>query len=933
VPVSRPPQPLFNPRLLARRVASFGFPSDLPERQAVVRRWIEMQRAGVLDRMTEVSLHGDFLGDIFRKVLGYCSAADTGGQCWELYAEKHMSAGGGQADAALGFFTAEPPGKIYAPIELKGGHADLDREMARGYTPVDQGWRYLIETPGCRWVLVSNYRETRLYHLDHSQQAYERFLLEEMADEAVFRRFFYLLCRANFLPAKPDGVSVVAELLDDSARAQVEVTDKLYRQYKQLRSQIFAHVTRARPDRDPSLLLEKTQKILDRVLFIAFAEDRGLLPANTIRDAFDHTDPYHSRPRWENFKAVFAWIDRGNGDMQIPAYNGGLFRPDPVLEDLDLPDDLVRGFRALADYDYAEDVSVLVLGHIFEQSISDLEEMRAQAAEAPATAPRAVSKRKREGVFYTPSFVTRYIVERALGTTLAEKKAAAFQKFAPDRQRGEGKRTVALIGAWEAYRDALTGTRILDPACGSGAFLLSAFDYLLHEYELVNAELAALRGGQASLFDLTKTILNNNLYGVDLNPESVEITRLSLWLKTAERGKALTDLDHNIRCGNSVVADPAYDTRAFDWKAAFPEVFADGGFDVALGNPPYVQSGLISALKPHLKTRYSSFNGSADLYVYFYEIGLRLLRAGGRLSYIVTNKWLRAGYGEELRGFFSASDVFEEILDFGHAPIFEEADVFPCIVVVRKPAATPNLNDMGQPGDRPQPAPDSAVKICPVPGEKLPGLNLTQFVSRECYSAPWRRFTNAPWSLEPPAVDALMEKIRRAGVPLKEFIGAAPIYGIKTGLNDAFLIDTPTRDRLVREDPKCAEIIKPYLRGQDIERWTPEWAGLWLILIKSSGDASWPWGLSDAPESTFASTYPSVYRWLKPMEAALRKRLDKGRHWWELRSCANYEGFERPKVIYQEIQFHPCYALDADGYYANNKVFSYPRATRTCSRF
>ena len=185
--------------------------------------------------------------------------------------------------------------------------------------------------------------------------------------------------------------------------------------------------------------------------------------------------------------------------------------------------------------------------------------------------------------------------------------------------------------AWSSFgkrgRTNCTTIRLLDPACGSGAFLIEAFDQLHATYQRSNDRLAELRGHR-TLFDLDKRILENNLYGVDLNEEAIEICRLSLWIKTAERGKVLTSLDHPIRVGNSVVADPAVHPKALDWQAAFPEVFAQGGFDVVVGNPPYVRQELLSDFKPYLQSAYEAYHGMADLYVYFYELGLRAAEAG-----------------------------------------------------------------------------------------------------------------------------------------------------------------------------------------------------------------------------------------------------------------------------------------------------------------
>lgn len=924
--------PLFHPKTLNNALRNFTFPQDLDQRHALVKKWLEPLKAGTLNEIKEVSLHGEFLTDIFQRVLGYVSVISGGGKAWEIHAETTISDGGGSADAALGFFTASAgkkdkiklEGKVIAPIELKGAKEDLDRPPSgRKESAVEQGWRYANYTPDCRWVIVSNYRELRLYYTSKTPAYYERFRLVDLEDIQEFKRFYFIFCRQNFLGVKSDRPSAIDRLLAESNEVQESITKQLYQEYKEIRGQLVKHFRFSGPkdllDRD-RLLIEKAQKTLDRILFIAFCEDKGLLPAKTILQAHDHQDPYNPRPIWENYKAVFRWVDKGNENPPISGYNGGLFEVDPLLdEQLTVPNILCGQIKQLTRYDFDTEVSVDILGRIFEQSVTDLEELKAEATGQEYNQKKG--KRKTQGVFYTPAFITQYIVEVALGSYLKKQEQEIRDRLQLEQisPRATKKRQQAEIQFWETYRDeVLKQTRVIDPACGSGAFLIAAFEYLLREYERVNQALASLEiggkqdaeiVGQRSLFDLNRTILNQNLYGVDLSPESVEITKLSLWLKTAEKGKTLTDLDGNIKVGNSLVDDPEVAERAFNWQAEFPEVFADGGFDVAIGNPPYVRQELLSPIKPYLQKKYQSYDGVADLYAYFYEQGINILKPGGLLSYIVTNKWLRAGYGEPLRRFFVENSVFEEIVDFGHAPIFEDADTFPCIVGLRK-----RLD--------PQVSGEKYVQVCPVPREKLADINLTQYVQQESYPVAWSRFSGDAWSLERPEVEALMEKIQRVGIPLKEFAGVKPYRGILTGFNEAFLIDETTKNRLVKADPKSAEVIKPFLRGRDIKRWSPDWQNLWIILLKSSGDYTWPWSQAEnKAEEVFNQTFPSVYQHLKPLESKLRKRQDKGRYWWELRSCAYYDSFEQPKIIYQEINTFPAYAIDTQGYFANNKVF------------
>ena len=910
--MSAPSHALFHRKTLNIALRGFSFPADLEMRHTKILQWIAALENGTLDEIKEVSLHGSFLNDIFQEVLGYRSVIQGEGKIWEIYAEQTIAAGGGMADGALGFFTAiekskgkvKLAGKIVAPIELKAAKNDLDRPApGRKDSAVDQGWGYANCTPDCRWIIVSNYRELRLYQTTKSKVYYEQFFLRDLQDLDVFKRFYFLLCRHNFLAKSPQGLSVIDELLAKSNEAQEEITKKLYAEYKEVRFNLVKHFqfqgAKNIINRD-AVLIEKAQKTLDRILFIAFCEDRGLLPERTIAKAHDHKDPYNPRPIWENYKAIFRWVDQGNDDPPISGYNGGLFKLDPVLdEQLFVTDLLCSQLKQLTRFDFDTEVSVDILGRIFEQSVTDLEELKAETTGTQYDKKKG--KRKSQGVFYTPAWVTQYIVEVALGGYLKRREEELRENFALENipEKATKKRKEAEIKFWETYRDeVLKNTRVLDPACGSGAFLIAAFDYLLQEYERVNLALAALENtpGQRSLFDLNTSILNNNLYGVDLSAESVEITKLSLWLKTAEMGKPLTDLDHNIKVGNSIVGDLHFAEKAFNWEKEFAEVFADGGFDVVIGNPPYVRQELLSPIKPYLQANYESYDGVADLYTYFYEKGLKLLKKGGLLSYIVTNKWLRAGYGEALRRLFVKEGTIEKIVDFGHAPIFEDADTFPCILAVRKPDFSGNVEE-------------NKVIVCAVPRECLADINLSQYVEENGYKISQSRFTADAWSLEPAEVDELMQKIKRVGITLKDFAGVKPYRGILTGFNDAFYIDEAKKNRLIQADPKCAEIIKPLLRGQDIKRWFPQGNELWIIF---------------AHRDIEIENYPVVQSYLEQYRPQLEARAGK-QLWWQWQaSPAFYKLFEQPKLIYQEIQFHPSYSFDNSAYLTNNKAFILP---------
>jgi len=899
---------LFQKKSLKNALVKFKFPSDLEQRHQIMIKWVEALNSGTLNQVKEISLHGDFLKDIFQNVLGYSSIITGGGKVWEIHAEQTIADGGGSADAAVGFFTATEnnkgkvklQGKVVAPIELKGTKDDLDRPApGRKESAVDQGWRYANYTPDCHWIIVSNYRELRLYHTNKTPAYYEQFLLTNLADFEEFKRFYLLLCRENFLPIK--DVSTIDRLLVTSEEAQEDITKQLYEEYKQVRLNIVKdfrfrfgsklHI----PNRD-QVLIEKAQKTLDRILFIAFCEDRGLLPEKTISKAYNNKDIYHPRPIWENYQAVFRWVDQGNEDPPIPGYNGGLFQHDPILDQLlDIPDSLCGQLQQLTRFDFDSEVSVDILGRIFEQSITDLEELKADVAKQEFD--KKQGKRKKLGVFYTPAYITQYIVEVAIGGYLQKREDELRQRLKIGEFIDTAENQKREIEFWQSYRDeVLVKTRVLDPACGSGAFLIAAFDYFAGQYQRVNDNLRFLKYETLENVELDKTILSNNLFGVDLSPESVEITKLSLWLKTATQGKTLTYLDDNIKIGNSIINDAKITDLPFNWESEFSQVFADGGFDVVIGNPPYIRQELLSPFKPYLQENYQTYDGVADIYIYFYEKGLNLLKPAGIISYIVTNKWLRSGYGESLRRFFCQSSVFEQIIDFGHAPIFEDADTFPCIIAARKSEVSNTDNE------------NKSVLVCAVPRGELKNINLIQYVQNpeNSFTIPWSRFSAHAWSLEPPAVDDLMRKIQRVGVPLKEFAGVKPYYGIKTGFNEAFFIDNATKNKLIQADPKCAEIIKPLLRGQDIKRWIPEWDKVWIIFAHKD---------IDIEQYPVIKQHLEIYR--NKLEARAGKQL-----WWQFQaSPAFYHLFEQPKLIYQVIQFLPQYAFDMSGVYGNDKTF------------
>ncbi|MBZ9983982.1 Eco57I restriction-modification methylase domain-containing protein [Mesorhizobium sp. BR-1-1-8] len=374
--------------------------------------------------------------------------------------------------------------------------------------------------------------------------------------------------------------------------------------------------------------------------------------------------------------------------------------------------------------------------------------------------------------------------------------------------------------------------------------------------------------------------------------------------------------------------DP-FDPNAFapffdgEWMFGVDASAEEGWFDIAFANPPYIRQEKIESFrvndkpviaKAQLKADYKTFAGTADIYVYFYERALRLLKPQGALAFITSNKWYRAGYGKGLREWLSTNARILKIVDFGDAPVFE-AIAYPTILVGTRKAvpSKPGTNETVQ-----------SLNWTPIEGED-PKESVKRFPERfaaEAFAMPQAELSPGGWQLEPQAERDLLARLRRGGVPLGEWCNGRFYRGILTGLNEAFVIDGAKRDELIAADPASAEIIKPFLRGRDVKRWQTEPEDLWLIKIESSTNKQHPWtGLPERKaEAEFAKTRPAIYRWFSEHRQGLTKRYDKGRYFWELRACDYWDAFEEPKIIVPAIVGRSEAAPDIENHYCNNKA-------------
>lgn len=614
------------------------------------------------DKTKEKSIQSLFLQRIFEQILGYPSQL-SGEKKYNLLIEPTTDYDSTEADGALGFFEADLK-KVRAVIELKPANVDLDKKQASrkdNKSPVEQAFSYSYKFDGCKWVIVSNFKEIRLYNSERGINLYQRFSVFDLLDENEFRKFYFIFNRNNLI--SPTEESLIEKLAKETNIREENITKEFYAKYKETRNKLFKYINQDNPQIDKNIILEKTQKIIDRIIFISFCEDLGLLPYNILRNILklaDESFDISEYKLWNQLRGLFHSINIGNENKNINKFNGGLFEDDAVLDSLNIKDEILKELIKISDYDFESELNVNILGHIFEQSISDIEEMKADINELERI--KKEGKRKKEGIYYTPEYITKYIVEQAVGGWLNDKKAELGFNVLPELseedyqfikiKKGKVKansKIEAHIKFWESYRDILQNIKVLDPACGSGAFLIQAFDYLYREGQIVNDELAKLKKGQRQIFDLDKHILTNNIYGVDLNEESVEITKLSLWLKTANKGKELTALDENIKYGNSLIDDSTIaGKKAFNWNEEFKEIMFVGGFDVIIGNPPY-GADLKEKEREYLNSKFKI--GSTDTAILFIKKALLLIKNYGYLGFIIPKTFCFASNYKKIRNY------------------------------------------------------------------------------------------------------------------------------------------------------------------------------------------------------------------------------------------------------------------------------------------
>ena len=640
-----------------------------------------------IQQSKEEQFQEGFLRELFVKVLGYTLNPSPG---YNLITEKKNETNSKKADGAI-----LKDDKVIGVIELKD-HKTTDLSKIEA-----QAFGYKSQHQGTRLVIISNFEKLRLY-IDNAVEYQEWSLFQLTEDD--FRELY--LCLAWQQVER----GVALQIKEESVSSEDQITKALYKDYSQFKRVLFADILKQNPtpegkdEKEWQLqLFKKTQKLLDRLLFIFFAEDCGLLPPNSMVQIIDQWEKLKEmdeyRPFYDRVKKYFGYMNTGfqGKKYEIFAYNGGLFKPDEILDTIKISDDvLVEHTRKLSEYDFESDVDVNILGHIFENSLSEIEEVTQQiqaGIDGQGSSPigevgKGLSKRKQDGVFYTPQYITKYIVENTVGRLCAEKKQQlniVEEEYFSD-QRRQLKTKQRLMDQLKQYREWLLQITILDPACGSGAFLNAALQFLMAEHKLID-EMEAKVAGSAIVFqDVENSILEHNLFGVDINEESVEIAQLALWLRTAKPHRKLNSLNENIKCGNSLISDPAIaGDKAFNWQEQFPKVFEKGGFDVVIGNPPYVRAdspGNSLDFRNYMTScgKWETLAGKWDLYIPFLELSIKLSKSESLCSFIIPDAYCHAEYGKISLEYMKSHRYLSMIDYFPDIEVFENVGVKSVIV-------------------------------------------------------------------------------------------------------------------------------------------------------------------------------------------------------------------------------------------------------------
>ncbi|WP_458404459.1 Eco57I restriction-modification methylase domain-containing protein [Methanobrevibacter sp.] len=795
-------------------------------------------------------------------------------------------------------FTLKKDNKDYVVVELKGTTCkDLNKRYNREQSPIEQVTNYASIKEDTQWAFVSNYNEFRLFNPSYREK-YISFKFTQLTDPDVLKKFLLIFSKFSLIEK-----DIPQTLLKETRIIERDLEDEFYKLFSETRLMLIKELEYSSDEIDRIEAIRLAQLILNRFIFLCFAEDLRLIPSETTADVLltpiKHRNLFEFT-MWDRLNELFRFADSGNEERGIGAFNGGLFKENlrhleirDKIEDLtffsdcyktwkfeekyeeienlldvykDTLNPIFKNLLIISSFDFGSELSVNILGHIFENSIGDIEDLKDETTQ----------RRRQDGVFYTPEPITDYICRNTIIPYLSKSgKATTIHQLISEYEDTD---------TLDELDEALHNIKIIDIACGSGAFLNKAVDILFEIHKAFHDSKYAKDNTLNKYFDSLdsrKQIIQNNIYGVDVNEESVEITKLSLFLKLATttgiiHGFKLPNLDKNIKCGNSIIYSDEYaGDKSFNWESEFKDMLDNGGFDIVIGNPPYVRQELISKYKPYLNDNYETYKGTADLYVYFIEKGLKLLKKNGIYSVICSSKFTKTGYGKLLRKFIITNYDINLFEDYSTSQLFSDATTYPCIIKI-----TNNKTE------------DNEI-----------------FVDRK-YFMKQNRLTENAWVFKSEKILKIKDKLDSHD-RIKDNPQIKINRGFSTGCNDAFVINNEKKEQLIAEDPNNSKYLKPVLRGKDLKKWEINYEGLYLIYS--------PWNIEIDNLNSLKKHLDSYY---EPLST--RAEVKQNRYPWYCLSRYNanaYDDFEKPKLVYSRMVKNFFTVYDEKGYFLLDSAF------------
>jgi len=732
---------------------------------------------------------------------------------------------------------------------------------------------------GAPWAVLSNFRRMLVFDAQEEMDGKTpRFVLNLGYEDYVGQpELLALLTAEAILEGRLTGH---AERIGVRRRA-IPIEKRLYQSMRQWREDLFNDMSRVlgwRADKELREGDEAIQRLLDRLIFLRNCEDRGIGEPG-LRALRNRLRAQERGVRVaEALGRLFAHAGR--------TYDSELFETnaliDRFLQGLGTSVDetlerVVEGMysvpKSYATYNFAL-IDADVLGQVYEQYLGHVAQRVRQLAAQP-TLPglptRTISvdekrqRRKERGIYYTPKWVVDYIVKQTVGRFVEEHKDGA---------------------------DATANLTVLDPACGSGSFLIRAYETLLEHH-------AAQLGGTVDHLDrqTREWILRHNVFGVDLDPQAVEIARLNLLMRMVREEEHLPPLADNVRLGNSLISggreelEPYFGAgweakRPFDWQREFPDIMARGGFDVVIGNPPYVASALVPPEERECqRAHFRTAAGKYDLYMLFTERALTLVKEGGYLSFIMPNKFMHTSAGRSLRGLLTRETTILEIMNFEDNPVFAEVTNYPCVIVVSK-----------RPAERAQTKYVNAR-------DPSPRTWQSSYMSHTSLG-------ESTWMVGQEQSTRLLKKLTEGKRPLKDYVDRIAT-GIQSGADRILLI---TSDQLEERGLERV-LFRPILRGRDIKRFAPLSASLHVFYPFHDTDNSF--GIITEEELT---AFPAAFSYVRANEEALRKRIWYGRSaeqltgaWYGLMYVGDPRWYKKEKLVTPALSATCNFTLDAEG--------------------